>query len=147
MTARMTGMAASLRTDRGGTAALEFALVFPVLVLFIFGCLSAVDLIQARRAMDYGVEKALRYAVVHGGGGTAGPTSAYFKAAGIIHSGVGTSGTSSSVQVTPTGFAAGQTVTVTATYTWNPPADYVLWATPMFGVVTLTATGTMLVLF
>jgi Flp pilus assembly protein TadG len=124
---------------------LEFALVCPVFIMFVFGFIVFGDLIQCHRAMDLGVERALRYAVVHGGGGTANVSSTYFKAASEIMTGVGTSGPASTVAVTPSNFTAGTLVTVTATYTWNPVANYSLTATPLFGSLTLTATGAMTV--
>ncbi len=139
------GARAGLRRDRAGATALEFALVCPVFIMFVFSFIVFGDLIQCHRAMDYGVERALRYAVVHGGGGTASVSNAYFNAANQIMAGVGTSGPASTVAVTPSNFSAGTLVTVTATYTWNPVANYSLTTTPLFGSLTLTATGAMTV--
>jgi hypothetical protein len=91
--------------------------------------------------MDFGVERALRYAVVHGGGGTAPVSAAYFAAAAKLMSDVGTSSAASTVSVTPASFSAGSVVTVTATFTWNPVANYSLTTTPLFGTITLTSSG------
>lgn len=114
--------------------------------MFVFGFIVLADLIQCRRAMDYGVERALRFAIVHGTGGTGNVSSTYFTAANQIMTGVGTSSAASTVSVTATSFAAGGVVTVTASYTWNPVANYSFAATPMFGTLTLTATGAMTII-
>ncbi len=132
--------------DRVGATALEFALVCPVFIALIFGIIVFADLFQCRRAMDFGVERALRYAVVHGGSGTAPVSNVYFAAAGAVMSDVGTSSSASTVSVTPANFSAGTVVTVTATYTWNPVTNYSLTSTPLFGTITLTSTGAMRVI-
>ncbi len=135
---------AGLRRDRRGATALEFALVCPAFIMFIFGFIVVADLIQCRRAMDFGVERALRYAAVHSTAGATGVQNAYYKAAFEIMSDVGTSSASSTVQATASpSFGVGNVVTVTATYTWNPLVNYSFAATPMFGTMTMTATGSI----
>jgi Flp pilus assembly protein TadG len=134
-------MTGSLRIDRRGATALEFALVFPVFLLFIFGLFAGYSLISCRRAMDYGIEKALRYATVHGGGGTAGVSSAYAAAAAVIWPDVGAN---SSVSVTPSTFKAGDTVSVSVTYNWAAPAGLKAPEnTVLFAAVMLSASGSM----
>ncbi len=135
----------SLLRDRGGATALEFALVCPVFIAFIIGFIVFGDLIQCRRAMDFGVERALRYAAVHSSAGSAAVSNMYFSNAKEVMSSVGTSNESSTVSVTPVNFSAGSLVTVTATYVWNPISNYSLNSTPLFGSLTLTATGAMTV--
>lgn len=127
--------------DRRAVTALEFAFVFPAFILLIVGMFAMYTLMTARRAMDYGIEKALRYAAVNGGSGTSGVTAAYNTAAEVIWR---DAGVNSSVSVTPTNFKAGDTVTVSVTYPWVAPAG--LKASPstsLFDPVTLSATGAM----
>lgn len=48
-----------------GTAAIEFAFVFPVLLLIIFGCIELGFVLWAQSALNYGATYAARYAYVH----------------------------------------------------------------------------------
>lgn len=138
----------SLLANRSGTAALEFALVVPALLLFVFGMFNLYGLSRAKRAMDFGIERALRYAAIHAGGNTAAVVTAYCNAAIIISADVGgaTQCTAANVTVTPSTITAGQPVTVTATYTWAPPAGYAAGFTPQFISTILNATGKIRVL-
>ena len=105
--------------DRRGSTALEFALCFPAVLLMVFGTFAIYSLISCWRAMDVGIERALRYAVVHGGGGTAEVVNRYNAAAANIWPSVGTAST---VTVTPAAFKAGDVVTVNVSYVWGAPA-------------------------
>lgn len=130
-----------LLSDHQGATALEFAVVFPVFILFIFGMIAAYSLISCRRAMDYGIEKALRYAAVHGGAGSTPVSNAYALAASTVWPSVGTS---SSVVVSPSTYSFGQSVRVTATYNWFAPAGLTgRYSTTLFSAITLTAAGEM----
>lgn len=132
-----------LLANRSGTTALEFALVVPALLLFVFGMFNLYGLTRAKRAMDFGIERALRYAAIHGGGSAASVITAYCNAAIIISGDVGgaTNCTSTNVTVTPSTITAGVVTTVTATYTWAPPAGYAAGFTPQFVSTILNATG------
>ena len=136
-------MRCGLRRDRRATTALEFALVSPALILFMLGLTAAYSLISCRRAMDYGVDTALRYAAVRGGSSTAGVVSAYRTAATVLWRDVGTN---SSVTVTGTpSFAAGNNVTVTATYNWSFPGG-ISSTNLIFNSVRFTSSGTLRVM-
>ena len=137
-------MTGRLRGDLRGATALEFAIVFPVFLLFVFGLFAGYSLISCRRAMDYGIEKALRYAIVHGGGGASGVSGAYAAAATVIWPDVGAS---SVVSVTPSSFKSGDTVVVSVTYGWAPPAGLTGSVNNgLFNAVTLSASGSMRVM-
>ena len=138
----------SLLANRSGTTALEFALVAPALLLFVFGMFNIYGLTRAKRAMDFGVERALRYAAIHSGSSTAAVVTAYCNAATIISADVGgaTKCTATNVTVTPATITAGTVTTVTATYSWAPPAGYAAGFTPQFVSTTLNATGKVRVL-
>lgn len=134
-----------MRRDQSGSVAMEFALTFPAVLLAVFGLFAIYSLVMAKRAMDVGVEKALRYAVVNGGAGTAGVSSTYTAWAQPISAGVGAG---SVVTVTPAAFTAGTKVTVTASYTWIAPATLAgSMANPLFNSVTLTSSATMRVMY
>ncbi len=135
----------ALARGRNGATSLEVALVFPTFLLFIFGMFAVYTLISARRAMDYGVEKALRYAVVHGGGGTGGNTAvgtAFANAASVVWPAVGANAV---VTVTPAaGFKAGDTVVIAVSYAWSAPATTKSNAgVTLFQPVTLNASASM----
>lgn len=134
----------ALVRQRKGAAALEFALTFPLFIAFIFCLFAAYSLISARRAMDYGIEKALRYASVHGGGGTGGTTAVktvFGKAASIVSADVGANST---VSVSPATFVSTNTVTVTVTYNWLAPSKLQgTDPTGLFSPITLSASGSV----
>lgn len=144
MTDRRPSPLIALYQQRNGATALEFALVFPLFITFIFCLFAAYSLISARRAMDYGIEKALRYASVHGGGGSAGTTavtSAFSTAASILSSDVGANAT---VSVSPATFVAASTVTVSVTYNWLAPSKLQgTDPTGLFSPITLTSSGSV----
>lgn len=130
-----------LRQDGRGSAALEFALCFPAILLFVFGLFAVYSLVSSWRAIDVGIEKALRYAAVHGGAGAGPVTTAYNNAARTIWR---TVGTASTVTVTPSTYKAGDVVQVSVSYVWAAPARLRgSLANPLFNGVTLTAAGSM----
>lgn len=131
-----------LRDIRGATA-LEFALTFPVALLFILGTVAAYGLISARRAMDVGLEKALRYAVVHSGSSQGTVNGIFSSAASPIWGDV--------AGVTPTynlaSWAVGDTLTITVTYNWAPiAANNPAYQSTIFNSATLTGTASMRVI-
>ena len=108
-----------LKTDRRGATALEFGLCFPAVLLGVFGLFALYSLIVCKRAMEYGVEKALRYAAVNSAVSTqAVVTTQYNTAAGALWKDVGLHST---VTVTPATFKRGDTVSVSVTYAWVAP--------------------------
>ncbi len=134
----------TLARDRRASTALEFALCFPAVLLFMFSLFAVYSLISTWRAMDVGIERALRYAAVRGGTSTSNVTTAFSDAASVIWRDVGACNCAT---VSPSNFAAGGDVTVSVTYTWAAPA--ILRGTPattLFNGVTLTASGTMRVI-
>ena len=52
-------------SDRAGTAAIEFAIVLPVFLLFIFGTLEIGRFMWSEHALDYASEQASRYALAN----------------------------------------------------------------------------------
>ena len=133
-----------LPRQRSGATAIEFALTFPLFITFIFCLFAAYSLITARRAMDFGIERALRYASVHGGGGATGTTAvktAFTNAASIVSSDVGANST---VTVSPATFVSTNTVTVSVTYNWLAPSKLQgTDPTGLFSPITLNASGSV----
>ena len=128
------------RTQRG-SAALEFALVFPVFLMFTFGLFATYSLISCKRAMEYGIEKALRAGVTNSSGGATAVTSAYATAAGKIWPSVGSG---SSVSASFSSATGTNILSVTATYTWTAPAGLNgALSNSIFNAVTLSAGGSM----
>ncbi len=130
--------------DIRAAAALEFALTFPVVLLFVVGLFAAFSLICCKRAMDVGVEKALRSAMVNSAGGASAAQAQCTYWAGVLWGDVGRRG---SCVVTPATFVVGGTVTATYTYNWAAPAllnqpD----ANSIFNAATLTATAKITVM-
>ncbi len=135
----------SIGRDRRGLAALEFASVVPMLLITVMGILALNDLVASRRALDFGIERALRYAAVQSSGATVSTVKAAFQtAAGSISNSVSTTST---VTVTPATFKPGDTVQVSVTYSWVTPAN---WATSsstsMFQALSMTGSGSIRVL-
>lgn len=131
-----------LKTDRTGATALEFALVFPAFILFVFGMISVYSLAATRRAMDFGLERAMRCVAIHC---STGASTVYYNTAGILDPGVGNTANGTFV-VSPSTYTQGTTVTVTATYTWSAPANYTWKTAPQFTSLNLTASGQVRVL-
>ena len=107
------------RDDRGATA-LEFAIVFPVFILFFYGMLACYSLIISWRAMDLGLQRAMRYAAISSGATVANVKAAFVAGANIVSADVGANAvvTVSAAPVT------GGTVKVSATYAWTPMASF-----------------------
>ena len=127
--------------DRRAAAALEFALAFPAILLLVFGIYAAYSLVSTWRAMDVGLQRALRYAAVNGGGGQANVAAAYRTAARVVWT---AAGNGSTVTVTPATFTAGQDVTIAASYAWGAPATLAgTLANPIFAGITLTTSATI----
>jgi Flp pilus assembly protein TadG len=113
-----------LLRDRRCVTAVETAMAMPVFLLLVLGSVAGVWLLMSYRAIDFGMERALRYAAVHGGSGTAGVQAVFTSAAGAILSDVGASATVNVTSNDPTNssnFVAGDTVTISVSYVWNSP--------------------------
>lgn len=99
-------------------------MVLPVFMLLVLGTVAGFGLLMAYRAIDFGMERALRYAAVHGGSGIAGVQSVFTTSAATILSDVGASATvnvTSNDPTTSSNFVAGDKVTISVTYVWNSP--------------------------
>ncbi len=122
----------ALRRDRCGATALEFALVFPAILLTFFALLAIFTLVASRRAIDYGIERALRTGAVNSAGGTAAMKTAFTNAAATVWSSAA-SGAVVTITVSAGGtgtaaasatFNPGDVVQVAVTYNWLPPSSY-----------------------
>lgn len=60
----MTAIAARLHKDRRGTTALEFAILFPVLLLFVLGALEMGMMLMTDAALQMGMRAASRYGII-----------------------------------------------------------------------------------
>ncbi len=109
-----------LSSDDRGATALEFAIVFPVFILFFYGMLACYSLIVSWRAMDLGLQRAMRSTAVSRSVSTADVKAAFKAGADIVSPDVGTNAT---VSLTGT-VATGNTVKISATYAWTPMASF-----------------------
>ncbi len=115
MTSRVTR-----RSDRRGTTAAEFAIAISVVLLLTFAVIDLGRLYFYQHALDYGVEKASRYAVVNSASATATTVKSQFVAALTPAVGAGNASAASvSVSFSPTTAQVGGTVTVSATLAWS----------------------------
>ena len=103
--------------DRRGTAALEFGLVLPFMLMLLVGMLDVGRLIGDQHALDRGVAVAARYAIVNSASASATTITAQFDQAvqPLLGSCVGCTVT---VTFSPS-YQPGATVTVSATYAWT----------------------------
>jgi Flp pilus assembly protein TadG len=124
--------------DRRGVAIPEFAVAIGVVLTLIFAILDLGLLLAARHALDYGVEKAVRYAVVNSAGAT--PTSIAGVFTGAVTPMLGASG-AANCKVTvsyASGNAPGGTVAVTVSFPWQPVTSL-----DFLPAITLTASQTL----
>lgn len=98
------------RDDRGA-AAVEFALVLPLLLLIVFGIVDFGRAYNARITLSHAAREAVRVWAL---GGTADETTAAAQAAATGLSGV-------TATTTACTFGSPTTVTVTATFTFSAP--------------------------
>jgi Flp pilus assembly protein TadG len=104
-----------------GTTTMEFAIALSAVLALLLAILDLGILFADQHALNYGVEKAVRYAVVNSSASTATIKSQLVTAITPI---VGaTQAAAATVQVTFTpSEAVGATVTVTASLPWSPTA-------------------------
>lgn len=151
----MSGVLQRLRRERRGGTALEFALVFPTMLLMLIGLTVLYTLLATKRAVDFGIERALRTAAVNSAGGASAVQQAYAKAAGTIWTPAGTTtGVTVKVSAGGTGalavastFSPGDTVQVNISYDWVASASLAApYANRIFTPATLTANGSVRVI-
>jgi Flp pilus assembly protein TadG len=95
-----------LRNDRAGAAAVEFAIIFPILLLFLFGIYEFGRLFWIQSSLQFAAEQAGRWAMANS---TAGTGAIQTQCANSLTS-VGLGGLSCSVTTTNITSSAGLTV-------------------------------------
>jgi len=124
---------------RAGTAGIEFAAAISVVLILVGASVDGYRLLTAQRALDLGVESALRYAAMNSGTATAGTIAQVVT--GNAQLLLGSAGRSVAVTVTASPrFAPGSTVRVSARYAWAPimlPADFISVALGSRGSITV----------
>ncbi len=111
---------ASLRRDRHGVAAPDFAISVATVLILATTIFDLGNLIAARHSLDFGVAKAARFAAVNSTLANTATVTAAFIAA--VTPALGAAAVKCTVQVTfsNNSNAVGSTVLVTATYPWTP---------------------------
>ncbi|MBW4091200.1 MAG: pilus assembly protein [Proteobacteria bacterium] len=127
------------RPDRRGTAAIEFALAFPVLLLAFLAVFELYRLVAAQRTLDYAVDLALRYGAVNSASASAGQIGQVVTTAATALLGSADGAVVSTVGFSPS-YAPGNILTVSVRYAWTPA----LLGTE-FPPVTLTGSGSITV--
>ena len=130
----------ALRSDRRGATALEAAVVLPLAASMIVMLVSLYDVMSSQRAVEYGLERALRYVAVQSATATSATiTDRFMTSARALSPQITTA--NSSVAVSPaSGFTPGQTVSIAVTYTWQPTAY-----TPGFLAIPMNRTASVTV--
>jgi len=125
--------------DRRGSTALETTVMLPLIISVMVALVGVYQVLSSRRAVEYGLEAALRFVAVRSATATqVSIAAAYAAAASALSSDVGTN---SSVNVTPaSGFQPGQIVQIAVTYQWTPPA-----AIPLFPAIPMNRTASITV--
>jgi len=132
-------MSARRRPDRRGTAAIEFALAFPVLLLAFLATFELYRLVAAQRTLDYAVDLALRYGAVNSASASADQIGQVVTTAATALLGSAGGTVASTVGFSPS-YAPGNILTVSVSYAWTPA----LLGTE-FPPVTLTSSGSITV--
>ena len=128
------------RRDRRGTAAIEFALAFPVLILAFLAAFELYRLVAAQRTLDYAVSLALRYGAVNSTSASAADIGRVVttEATALLGGAAGGS-VASSVTFSPS-YAPGNTLAVSVRYAWAPAL-----LGGAFPALTLTSSGAITV--
>ena len=108
-----------IRRDARGTAAIEFALTMPLLLLAFFAVFETYRLVQAQRVLDVAVNAGLRYGAVRSGSASAADISGVVTNAAKALLGAPGGAVSSTVGFAPA-YAPGDTLSVTVQYAWVP---------------------------
>jgi Flp pilus assembly protein TadG len=110
--------------DRRGATALEFAVSILVVLTLAFATFDLAWLFATQHAMNYGVEKAVRYAVVNSASATTATIKSQFVTAVTPVLGA-TKAAAATVQVSfSPSEKVGGTVTVTASVAWTPMTPF-----------------------
>lgn len=124
--------------NRRGTAAVEFALAFPLLLTAFFASFELFRLVQAQRALDLAVTEGLRYGAVRSlSASSADITGTVTNAVTALD------GNSGAVSVTVSfapAYAPGDQLTIAARMPWTPA-----FLPSSFAAVTLAASGAITV--
>jgi len=123
--------------DRRGSAAIEFAVAAPTVLIVFLAVFEVYRLFAAQRALDFAVTRALREASVTSA--TASSSSIQSIVTGLVQDLIGSSTVSVTVTFSPS-YSPGGTLTISANYNWSPailPVD--------FSPVQLTSTGAITV--
>jgi Flp pilus assembly protein TadG len=109
--------------DTRGTTAIEFTIAILTVLVLVFATFDLGWLFATQHAMNFGVEKAARYAVVNSAASTATIKSQFVTA---VTSAIGaTQAGNATVSVTfSPSEAVGSTVTVSASLAWTPLAPF-----------------------
>ncbi|MGH7154114.1 MAG: hypothetical protein ACREF3_09295, partial [Acetobacteraceae bacterium] len=98
-----------------GTAGAEFAAAIPIVLMLVCASVDGYRLLAAQRALDLGVESALRYAAMNNGAATADSIAEVVTSNAALL--LGSAGRRVLVTVTcSAGFAPGSTVRISASY-------------------------------
>jgi Flp pilus assembly protein TadG len=124
--------------NRRGTAAIEFALAFPLLLVAFLAAFELFRLVQAQRVLDLAVTQALRYGAVRSTSASSADIQGVVTTTltGLLGSAAGVSVT---VGFSPA-YAPGDQLSVSAQLPWT--ADFLPGA---FAAVTLDASGAITV--
>ncbi len=126
-----------MRRARSGSAALEFALTAPIVLLSFLAVFELYRLVAAQRALDFAVTRVLREAAVTSSSGTtASIQSAVASLVGQLVTGASPTTT---VSYSPA-YAPGDTLTISTQLAWTPEI-LPLW----FTSVTLHSRGSVTV--
>jgi Flp pilus assembly protein TadG len=124
------------RTPRWGTAAVEFAIIGPIVVMLVLGMIEFSRLMMVQEILTNAAREGARQAVLNGA-----TTSNATTTVSNYLSGAGISGYTTTVSPDPSTAEAGTAITVQITI---PYSDVTWLPTPIFlGGVTLTATVIM----
>jgi len=122
-------MTASLGGDCRGIAAVEFAMTSSISLMLLLGTIEIGRMMSAQHALNLGVDRAVRYAVVHGSNssspvtpGSPTPVSNTFTATATPLLGSAVSTCHVTVTYASNSNAPGSQVTVSVTYAWKPIA-------------------------
>jgi Flp pilus assembly protein TadG len=109
--------------DTRGTTAVEFAIAISVVLVLIFAMFDMGWLFVTQHALNYGVEKATRYAVVNSSASAATIKSQFVSAVTPALGATQAGNATVSVTFSPSE-KVGNTVTVSASLAWTPMAPF-----------------------
>lgn len=131
---------AAFRHDRRGAAAIEFAIVFPIVILLSFGGFELARAMWAQAAINHAVKETVRFASVRGAASGMTPGSDAIEAMALAIADLDTARTTATVNWDPDTIP-GSVVTVQMQH------DFRTFAMPIdIGRITLDATASMTVI-